>query len=679
MPIPSAEQLIAIAQQVTVAHDMSPQVRLIAGPGSGKSKCIEERVNYLLSNGIPPDIITIISFTRATASDLTRRVTNHCVSSGTGHLVSQVHISTMHGLALRILRQARLLRGFPADPVILDDWEQENIFDSEFAIKHGLLGNRAKDIRLAYDAYWQTLQNTQLGPITSSEQSNFSVYNSTTKLNYSCVLAGEVIRDCVEGIRNGTITRSVISMVKYLIVDEYQDLNECDQEFIQLLAANATNLFVAGDDDQSIYSFRHANPYGLINFTTRYPGARLLQLDYCWRCMPNILNAAISLMSSVAVRVAKVVNSLYSYCRPPVMGSIQVWKFASGQREAKTIASSCNALINSGLSPAEILILVSNIKMQIPLLERELTRLGIAFSKPRDKFTNSPVVRLIYALLRILKNPNDYIAHRTVLGLLHGVGIQTCFRIAQKAISNRVNYHSLFYPGYPTHLFTTRENAAIRTVTTLITILSTWDVNDLLQARSTDIQSILSSNLCSSVLASYLPDWQSISATFPIQMTLGDLFDYLSADSEAGRMKIIQDIQARQQLAQATPVPAVPTANDAIKILTMHGAKGLDARVVFIPCMDQGVLPSTQVIGNPTKYEEQRRLLYVSITRAKVACILTCANTRNRSQSLCLGLPSFYSFQPSQFIYDMLLTINNRVGALSPTEVATIMADCANL
>jgi len=680
LPITITQQQIAINQQITVAHDMSPQVRLIAGPGSGKSKCIEERVNYLLSNGVLPGTITVISFTRATASNLKRRVTNHCVSSGNGHLVSQVHISTMHGLALRILRQARLLRNFPADPVILDEWEQENIFDAEFALKHGLPNSRAKAIRLAYDAYWQTMQNTRLVPITATERSQFNVYDNATKRNYSCVLAGEVIRDCVDGIRNQTIQASTTAMVKYLIVDEYQDLNTCDQDFVQLLTANATSLFAAGDDDQSIYSFRHANPTGLINFMAIYPRAHLLQLDYCWRCMPNVLNAAVALLRGVAVRVTKTIQSLYSHSTPPVTGAVHVWKFASGQREAKAIAESCNALIRAGLDPSEILILVSNIQMQIPLLDRELTRLGIAFSKPRNNLTNSPIMRFILALTNILDNPNNYVAHRTILGLIHGVGVPTCFQIGQKAIANNLNYRNLFYTGCPARMFAARENAAIRKATAVFSIISSWNTNDLLQARYLEIAAILQANISPALLATYVPEWQSLSTTFPPQMTLGDLCDYLSAYTDAERINVIQAIGARQPSPPGgLACTTLAGGTRCLKILTMHGAKGLDARVVFIPCIDHGVLPSTHVLGNPAAYEEQRRLLYVSITRARVACVLSCAGARNGNQTSCLGLGSFARFTPSQFIYDMNLAVQNRQGSLSSAEIMAIMSDCANI
>ena len=291
--MPIIPQQIQAAQQVQfqAARDSNPRVRLIAGPGTGKSRCIEQRVDYLLSQGTLPRELFVISFTRASVRDLKERIVNYCTQSGQGQSAQGVSISTMHALALRTLSSANLLQGFATDPTILDDWEQSNIFDAEFekTLPNTTI-SRAKEVRRAYDAHWQTLQALHIynvsRPITPTEQQAFSSFHQTMRMVYSCLLPGEVVRVCVDQMRLGNINPAQLPGITHIIVDEYQDLNECDQEFVRRIADAGASLFVAGDDDQSIYAFRYAAPTGIQNFLNTFPGASAHQLQDCFRCTP---------------------------------------------------------------------------------------------------------------------------------------------------------------------------------------------------------------------------------------------------------------------------------------------------------------------------------------------------------------------------------------------------------
>ena len=174
----------------------------------------------------------------------------------------------MHSLALRILRRANLLTSYPSTPIMLDNWEQTNVYDREFAISLGCQPSRAAEIRLAHDAQWQTLnpQHMNQAQITPAEVQGFNAFHSARTNLYCCVLPGEVIYKCVEALQQGALQADQLPIIEHLIVDEFQDLNACDQEFVRLLSMNNAVLFVAGDDDQSIYSFRHANPNGIVQF-----------------------------------------------------------------------------------------------------------------------------------------------------------------------------------------------------------------------------------------------------------------------------------------------------------------------------------------------------------------------------------------------------------------------------
>lgn len=157
MPIPQNSIAAAQATQQAAACESAARIRLIAGPGTGKSSVIEQRVQWLLNQGIPASRIFIVSFTRASARDLERRIKAHCQAHGHGTIMGDLRVSTLHALALRTLRAAGRLQRYPADPLVLDDWELTNIFDAEFGVGSGVRSSvRRVEIRRFYEAFWST-------------------------------------------------------------------------------------------------------------------------------------------------------------------------------------------------------------------------------------------------------------------------------------------------------------------------------------------------------------------------------------------------------------------------------------------------------------------------------------------------------------------------------------------
>lgn len=294
MPIsPNASQP-AQAQQSRAAQDSAPQVRLIAGPGTGKSTCIEQRVCWLSGQGISGKRIAVVSFTRASAADLKFRI----VQAGERLAIqdiTDVRVSTLHSLALKILRKGGLLTQYPADPLVLDDWELKFIFDAEFSRHSGFAPSRCEKIRYFNEAYWSTGTYQPANyippnpPIAGPEQLSFQTFHNNRTQLYSCVLPGEIIRQCVEAANAGILDPAALARLDHLIVDEYQDLNPLDQEFVARFIGSGVITFIAGDDDQSIYSFRFADPTGIQNFSNIYPNSANHNIILCFRCTPNIL------------------------------------------------------------------------------------------------------------------------------------------------------------------------------------------------------------------------------------------------------------------------------------------------------------------------------------------------------------------------------------------------------
>ncbi len=687
MPFDPADLNAAQRAQDQAARDLNSRVRLIAGPGTGKSRSIAIRVNFLLNRQVPPSEIAVISFTRASARDLRTKVDQYCSHVGNGALAAQVDVSTMHSLALKILASANLLVGmFPSKPKILDDWEQKNIFDAEFSYKASVTPGRASQIRRAYDASWQTLQSLQsfgAKPPTSLEQTAFTAYQPTAKAVYSCLLPGEVVRTCVDEMRTGNISQSHLPAMSHLIVDEYQDLNECDQEFVQRIASFGTSLFIAGDDDQSIYSFRFSAPAGLQNFMSSFPTASPYQLQHCFRCTPAVLSAASALMSHAPSRIPKTVVSMYQSAQPPVTGAVQVWRFNTGVQEARAIAESCRDLIAAGVGPNDILILVRTVPVQAALLLQELQRVVVPAEPPRGGWLlEEPMPRLAHSLFQIIQDPGVYVSYRVILGLSQGVGPNTCAQIADKTVAANLNFRDLFYRTRPNGVFSSREETALKKVEAVIQQISSWAFADTFAARAAAIDALGWSVFGSGQPGNKaLADWNTLTSTLPPGMTLEELFAFLSSDTEAGRLKVLDATIVRLGISASSQASSSPNPADRVRLLTMHGAKGLEGKVVFIPGLEQGIIPTPRAIRSAGLVNEERRLLYTSLARARGICILSLSSMRVGRQALVLsnGKEATSSRVRSQFLTEIGAPIAQRSSGLTAQEVALIVQDAGNL
>lgn len=688
MPITVAQKSQAEQSQWTAARDGAPQVRLVAGPGTGKSHTIEKRVADLLTNGATPGNIYVISFTRATCAELAQRIRTFCSTLPCSNAAEQVRVSTMHSLALRILRRASLLSSYPSTPIMLDDWEQKTVYDKEFASSLGCAPSRAAEIRLAHDAQWQTLnpEYVNQAQITAAEVQGFNAFHSARTNLYCCVLPGEVIFKCVDALQQGALQPNQLPQIDHLIVDEFQDLNACDQEFVRLLSANNTFLFVAGDDDQSIYSFRHANPDGIVQFQSAYPASATHVLTDCFRCTPAVLGPASRLITYNLNRVTKNLTSLYGAATPPVQGRMMVWSFRTAEEEARAIAQSCQALIDAGMAGREdeILILISNRRVQLDMLAQELGNLGLPYDPPRGAALTSEyaVIRAVYSVLRIARDNSssekDYPAHRGLLEVLSGIGSATAKRVADACISNNQNFRQLFYlPTCPTW-FSGRCPSAIRRVMATVQTVSTWNMSDTLAVRSGDITTLLSSQVFTSGrnAANSLSIWNTLIGSLPAQMTLEELLQFLAADSESEQQATLDLVN--QRIGSTLPQAQVPVQK-RIRILTMHGAKGLSGKIVFIPGAEQGLMPNFWALQATGLLIEQRRLFYVSVTRAMACCIASHAAQHSGAQARFLTQKSVSRLTRSQFLNEMSVPSETRTSGLSHEEAVGIVLDVTSL
>jgi len=670
MPFTQSQIDSASTVQNTAAHDSSNQIRLVAGPGTGKSYSIGERVSWLINNGVVPESIFAVSFTRASAEDLKDGIFEYCSSD---QRVNRINISTLHSLALRILARGGRLANYPVSPRVLDNWEQRYIFDEELKTSNGFTIKRCGELRTHFEAIWSTGSpplpyiSSPEPAISQSESNSFRIFHSQRSQLYGCILPGESVRQCVDNIKSGSLDPKQLLNIEHLIVDEYQDLNKCDIEFVDLLAAKGVKIFVCGEDDQSIYSFRYASPSGIQTFPQRFASTGDHALQLCFRCTPSVLSTASNLLeqNSPSTRISKSLTSAYSESSPIVNGVSLGFKFQNHQDEARSLANSISSLISGGLNPEDILILLSSRRAQLSNIESELQAADISVDvKQNLELSHHKFTRFVYAVLRLIKNRDDYLAYRTLLGERSGVGIKTCENIAKKVIANSLNFRDQFGNNRTNNVFTGREISALQGVESIINTFNDWTISDTVGQRVSDIADILEDHL-SSVESDYWSNWI---AELPSDATLEDLDSILASRDENEARETLSNIYSRLGIQ----LPDDLNPSDRVRVMTMHSSKGLSAKVVFIPGLEEELLPGPYRRPYPGQIQEAARLLYVGITRARAACIISYSLSRiiNGSRT---------SHTPSRFIPDLGIPFQNGQNGIDSTQVSNILNDCNDL
>jgi len=570
------------------------------------------------------------------------------------------------------LRRAGLLQ-YPSNPLVLDNWEVGNVFDAEFGHVHNLGTKRTEAIRREHEALWSTGQPNPPGyappnpAITVGERNAFLAFHSPTTQTYSCVLPGEIVRQCLAQIVAGNLDPVNLIHLEHLIVDEFQDLNPIDLQFVDELIARGATTFVCGDDDQSIYSFRYAHPAGIQDFTQKYPNAGQHALTDCFRCTCAVAAAAQALVQAHPApnRIAKTLTSLYAAAVPPAAGIVHRWRHGTAVAEAEAIVASCRDLIQAGVGPREILILLSNQRAQSRTLTDALAAAGVPFESPQqNSFIDSDVGRFVLAALRIVCDTNDYVAHRLILGMRPGVGVGTCNSIRQAVIATQLNYRDLFYQPAIPGAIGGRAATALNHARAVTAGIGGWVRGDTLAQRANDIQQIVTNTFGAAGVA----EWQAFTAPLPPDINLEELRDLIWADTDEQQTTILTGVLTRLN----QPIPPAGVLPPRVRIMTMHGAKGLSARIVFIPGLEEEIIPGPRRQPYPGLVLEAARLLYVSITRARAACILTYAQRR-------IVNGQFTNQHPSRFTANLNGGFVQRPNGLTAGEVQAILQQIAIL
>src|SRR3990170_603307 len=586
-----------LQQQSILAHSLDCHARVLAGPGTGKSATLVALIDQMLSGTDPPRI-RLLTFTRAATGELAKKVSAHPAT------VAE-RPSTIHSFAISVLVRNPGSGDLPEPLRIADDWEYEEIVRPTLARRARVTVNRLDQLVREMAANWESLLTEEDPRVTPEERSRFHGAWGEHHTIYAYTLLHELPYAQRKALRD----HPDLAGVGYdlLIVDEYQDLNACDLDVIRLISERGCSIIGAGDDDQSIYSFRKAAPEGIRRFPDDYPGAADYPLSITQRCGSRIIEWASHIIEGDPDRPPRP-RLEPAPGSPP--GEVAFLSFAGQVSEARGIARLIQKLVDAeGIPPAEILVLLrtdyrGNFSRPIKV---ELNRVGIPHSDPDvvERMLAEPNNRRLLEIFRLVVHRQDSLAWAALLKMTSGIGDGFSDYIYERARSLRRQFGQALLAAYEED-FPAAPVAAARRARELIESVLTW-----LNAHPGPEE-------CEIGWGQWIVETAGGEVVPPPSEDLRELLTALDDLAEP-------DVTLGRYLSQIAPLGKDRAANESegVRIMSMAAAKGLTVRATIIGALDEGIMPRPNA-----DFAEERRLLYVATTRAKEVVYGTWARRR---------------------------------------------------
>lgn len=606
-------------QKEAVFHTEGPLL-LLAGAGSGKTRCLTHRIAYLIDEmGIKPWNILAITFTNKAAGEMRERV-NQLVDYG----ADQVWVSTFHSMCVRILRRHIDRIGFANEFTIYDTDDQKTVMknickrldiNTKIYKERALLGaiSSAKDELIGVSEYALNAgndMNQRTYAMVYREYQETLQKNNALDFDDLIVKTVELFKSCPE------ILDSYQERFQYIMVDEYQDTNTAQFELVRLLAQKNRNLCVVGDDDQSIYKFRGANIRNILDFEKYFPEAKVIKLEQNYRSTQSILDAANAVISNNERRKDKALWTERGSGEP-----VHFRQFDNAYEEAEYIADDvCRKVRKQGAQYKDFAVLYRT-NAQARLLEERMIMEGVPYNVVGGtNFYARAEIKDILAYLKTIDNGRDDVAVRRIINIpKRGIGAVTVEKIEDYAQMRDVSLYDAMEMA--DEIMSLGKTAAkIRPFVQLIRELrkasSELTIAELIQKIVEKIQYV-----------QYLQDNDDESAEDRIANVdelITKAVAYQEMHDEANLTEFLAEV------ALVADIDKVEDDDNRVLLMTLHSAKGLEFPHVYLAGMEDGLFPGQSAIwtNDQEDIEEERRLAYVGITRAMNDLTLTCARSR---------------------------------------------------
>jgi len=590
-------------KQIEAIKHIDGPMLVLAGAGSGKTSVLTNRVAYLIESGVLPSNILAITFTNKAAREMKERILKLIGASS-----YQIQISTFHSLGLKILRSHYEKLGYDKNFVIIDSDDSLTIIKK--IMKELNLDPKyynAKNIRSKISSARNELLS--VSEYKKQEFDNniiriYSRYLEKLKLSNSIDFDDLLVLPIELFKRYPNVLAEYQEQYKYVLIDEYQDTNEAQYVFSKMLSSKYRNLFVVGDADQSIYAFRGANFKNILNFEKDYPNTKTILLEQNYRSTRTILEAANSVIKNNIERKDK---QLWS--ENEVGEKIKYIKTNNEKEEADTVIKKIEELINSGEKKEEIAILYRT-NAQSRVMEEALLKKNIPYRIVGSfYFYNRKEIKDLISYLRLIYNHKDDTSLLRVINTpKRKIGEVTIKKLVEKAQNLGMSLYDVIDSGKELEF-----KKLIDEMTNLSKDLSLTEIVEMVLVKSGMKEELLKEKtIDSEIRLENLEEFKSITKGFEEE------YNIMTLDSFLEEITLVSDVSEHVD------------ESEKVTLMTVHAVKGLEFDNVFLIGMEEGIFPHINALmnGSSSDVEEERRLCYVAITRARKRLYILNAKRR---------------------------------------------------
>ena len=622
------QELLNSQQLEAVFHDKGPAL-VVAGAGTGKTRTLVHRMARLVESGVDPSNILLLTFTRRAAKEMLNRASNIL-----DERCRQVQGGTFHFYCSMLLHRHAEAIGFPSNFTIIDTADALEVVQfvrtqlklhkkkKRFPNKNTLLNmistgkNKNLDLRVfLLEEYPQFLEQEEKIIQVAKGYEEYKTKNFVMDFDDLLIKTKELL------IQHDDIRKKVASRNEYVMVDEFQDTNKLQAELTELFSSVHGNVMAVGDDAQSIYSFRGADHQNIMEFPNRFEGTKLIKLEENYRSTPEILNVANNLLKQANFKFDK---ELYSNNKKGELPALV--QSSSEHDQSRFITQAVLQQREQGMELNEMAFLFRNGRDSFDL-EVELNRKNIPFVKyGGQKFTEAAHIKDVLAHVRVLVNPMDTIAWNRVLMLLDGIGPKTA--------QDLFEWIRLAKNPYRLDLSDTTSQSYIDQLKILSKLLVELKENDHSVAKVIEFIVDYYREFCKSRYDDYPKRLKDLEAFINV------------SESFTSLPKMLEELALDPITATAVDTEQKTKEESPLILSTIHSAKGLEWKHVFIiQCLD-GIIPSAYSVEDEEQLDEELRLLYVAATRAEKMLYFSYP-------VLAQSAYGDYFTQPSRFINEM--------------------------
>lgn len=610
-------------EQRKAATQIDGPILILAGAGSGKTSTMTERIAYMIENGISKYNILAVTFTNKAAKEMRERV-----ESLVGN-IEGMWITTFHSMCLRMLKKDPTKVGYDKNFLIYDTTDQKTLVKA--ILKDKQLSEKEFPVRGIMSTISHCKENI-LSPqkYLAENEDNYRTrliaevyveYEKRLKLNNAMDFDDLLLNGWKLLDQNSDVLEEYRRRFRYVMVDEYQDTNYLQYLIVKLLAEEHQNICVVGDDDQCIYQWRGADITNILDFEKDFPSAKVIKLQQNYRSVGNILAGAHSVIENNRQRKRKKL-----WTDKEAGDKIRYYRAESERDEARYVAQEIENLhVGWGIPWNDIAVLYRT-NAQSRVFERYLMDRGIPYRILSGmRYYDRKELKDLIAYMRLIINPKDDISLKRVINEpKRGIGPKTLANLEHVASGMGMSMMEALLSGVGMSAFKGKTLAAIQDFTEVIRLLSG-------EQENLTVSQIYDELLVRTGYVKMLESEATVESEGRLENLMEfktEIADYEKETRESGGTSELGDFM--EKLALMAEVDNHDESQDAIVLMTMHSSKGLEFPVVFLPGLEDGIFPGSRAMEDTAKMEEERRLCYVAMTRAKQRLFLTSAAIRTQ-------------------------------------------------